>query len=417
MQYGLNDKPPFVPLMLYGLQWWVVTLPCLVIMGVVVARLHYPDLAQHVAYLQKLFILLGLATAIQALSGHRLPLIMGPASTLLVGIVATLSSGVEAIYTAILIGGALLAVLSFSGLLARFRRFFTSRIVAVILVLIAFTITPTILNLLTSGTNAVLHLCFALAMVFILVLLNTRLSGIWKSLTVIFGMTGGSAAHVLMFGVPEFVYDSQGPGLPLFLPGLDINPGAVLSFLFCFLALTINELGSIESVGHLLNADGMEKRVRNGAGLQGLTNMAAGALGVIGPVDFSMSAGLIGATGCASRHTLVPAGIFLVACGLSSTVVLGLCLIPGPVMGALLLYLMATQLASGLGMLVREKGITDFDSGVIVALPLMVGLVVAFAPKAAFAGLPDLLRPVVANGFVMGTMAVLVLEHGVFRKR
>lgn len=414
MKYGLDDKPGFVPLLLYGVQWWVATLPSLVIMGVVVARLHSPYLAQHVFYLQKLFVLLGAATIIQVLFGHRLPLVMGPASTLLVGILATLSSGVAAMYTAIFTGGAILAAASFCGLLSRVRGLFTPRIVAVILMLIAFSISPTILHLIADGENAALHFCFALATVFALVLLNARLRGVWKSLTILFGMAGGSLGYFLLFGPPSVPPQSLG-GSSLFLPGPEFDAGVTLSFLFCFLALTINELGSIEAVGHMLRAGGMPGRIRRGAGIQGLTNMLAGAMGVIGPVDFSMSAGLIEATGCASRHTLVPAGILLALCGLSSTVVLALCLIPSPVMGALLLYLMAAQLASGLGLLVREKGIAGFDHGIVVALPLMVGLAVAYAPPEVFAGLPDLLRPVVANGFVMGTLAVLALEHGIFR--
>lgn len=414
MKYGLDDKPGLIPLLLYGVQWWVATLPSLVIMGVVVARLHYPYLAQHVFYLQKLFVLMGAATIVQVLFGHRLPLILGPASTLLVGIIATLSSGVAAMYTAILTGGAVLAAASFCGLLSRLRGLFTPRIVAVILILIALSISPTILRLISGGENPAQHFCFALAVVFALVLMNARLRGIWKSLTILFGIAGGSLCYFLLFGPPS-VPPQSAVETSLFLPGLEFNAGATLSFLFCFLALAVNELGSIEAVGHMLRADDMAGRIRRGAGIQGVTNMLAGAMGVIGPVDFSMSAGLIGATGCASRHTMVPAGILLALCGLSSTVVLALCLIPGPVMGALLLYLMAAQLAGGLGMLAREKGVTDFDSGIVVALPLMVGLAVAFAPPDVFAGLPDPLRPVIANGFVMGTIAVLALEHGIFR--
>jgi len=41
MLYGLDDKPGLGPLLLYGLQRWVVLFPCVVVMGVVVARLHH----------------------------------------------------------------------------------------------------------------------------------------------------------------------------------------------------------------------------------------------------------------------------------------------------------------------------------------------------------------------------------------
>jgi xanthine/uracil permease len=90
---------------------------------------------------------------------------------------------------------------------------------------------------------------------------------------------------------------------------------------------------------------------------------------------------------------------------------------PEVVMGVLLLYLMSSQLASGLSMLVHRHSITDFSSGLTVGLPLMVGLLVAYAPQTAFAGMPGMLRPVLANGFVMGTITVMLLEHVIFRKR
>ena len=420
LKYQLDDKPKLGALLLYGLQWWVVTLPCVIIMGVIVARLHYPDPALQIFYVQRLFAVMGVVTVIQVLWGHRLPLVVGPATILLVGLVATVASGINAVYTAILIGGLALALVAFSGLLAKIRFLFTPRIVAVILVLIAFTMSPTILKLIFSGGDHAAHLAFALLFVLGLILCNTFLPGVWKSLTVVLGMSLGSLVYFLLFGFEGLVQPAPIKDFSLFsilIDKLDFEPGVVLSFLICFLALLINELGSIESVGHMLGADKMDGRVRRGAGIAGLSNMAAGGLGVLGSVDFSLSAGVILATGCASRYTLIPAGIGLVACAFIPGAVMVLSAIPSPIMGALMLYLMSTQLASGLGMLVTEKGIADFNSGLVVSLPLMVGLIVAFAPASAFEGLGPLLRPIVGNGFVMGTITVILLEHFVLKKR
>jgi xanthine/uracil permease len=176
-----------------------------------------------------------------------------------------------------------------------------------------------------------------------------------------------------------------------------------------------NELGSIEAVGQMLDVPDMAGRIKRGVGLQGLTNVAAGGLAIIGPVDYSLSAGLIAATGCASRYTLVPAGLGLLACAFFPGVILLLARMPEAVMGLLLLYLMSSQLASGLSMLVSGKGITDFSSGLTVGLPLMVGLLIAYSPATAFADMPGMLRPILANGFVMGTITVMLLEHVIFR--
>lgn len=421
MKYELNDKPGLFPMLMYGLQWWIVSLPCVVIMGIIVSQLHYTDVAEQTFYLQKLFGIMGIAMIVQVLWGHRLPLIIGPASVLLIGILSTVSSGIAAVYTGIMIGGLVLTVLAYSGLLGKLQFVFTPRIVTVILILIAFTLTPVILKLVLGDTaHALFNLFFTLIMVLALVVGNKLLRGIWKSTTVLWGIVGGVLVYYLANGFPTLV--STGAGImpeqaTLFNFPLEFETGTILAFLFCYIALIVNELGSIQAVGHMLQADRMDRRTSRGVGIVGVTNVLSGMFGVIGPVDYSMSPGVISATGCASRYTLIPAGIGLILCAFFPSVVGILVTIPGVVMGAILLYLMATQLAAGLQMLVREKAITDFDNGVVVGLPLMVALLLSFAPEEVLNLIPSLFRPIVGNGFVMGVITVLIMEHLIFKKR
>ena len=117
MKYELNDKPGILPMLMYGLQWWIVSLPCVGIMGIIVSQLHYTDVSEQTFYLQKLFGVIGIAMIVQVLWGHRLPLIIGPASVLLIGILSTVSSGISAVYTGIMVGGLILTILAYSGLL------------------------------------------------------------------------------------------------------------------------------------------------------------------------------------------------------------------------------------------------------------------------------------------------------------
>ena len=44
-----------------------------------------------------------------------------------------------------------------------------------------------------------------------------------------------------------------------------------------------------------------------------------------------------------------------------------------------------------------------------------LALVISFAPEQALAELPPLIRPILGNGFVMGTLTVLLLEHVIFK--
>ncbi len=187
------------------------------------------------------------------------------------------------------------------------------------------------------------------------------------------------------------------------------------SFFFCFIALIVNELGSIQAVGRMIGADHMERRTTRGVGITGLANVVSGALGIVGPVDYSMSPGIIAAKGCASRFPLIPAGIGLVVCAFFPGFIECLNAIPGVVMGAVLLYLMASQLSAGMQMMIREKAVDGFDGGLVVGFSLMVALLLSFAPDEALNSIPALIRPIVGNGFVMGVITVLILEHLIFR--
>jgi len=148
----------------------------------------------------------------------------------------------------------------------------------------------------------------------------------------------------------------------------------------------------------------------------GLGNALAGLTGVIGPVNFSLSPGVIAATGCASRFALVPAGIALALMAASPLAIGYLSSIPGPVIGVVLAYVMTAQIAAGLMVGQESSAVKTFDEGLIIGIPLLLGTVVAFLPDAIAAGFPATLRPLIANGFVVGIITVLVLEHLVYRQ-
>jgi xanthine/uracil permease len=145
--------------------------------------------------------------------------------------------------------------------------------------------------------------------------------------------------------------------------------------------------------------------------------MATGLAGVIGSVDFSLSAGIIMATGCASRFPMIPMGLGLLLCAFLPGFVSFLSSVPDPVLGALLLYVMVSQLSSGLAFLVEKKAVFDFETGVVVGLPIMLALVAVYLPRELVMTFPATIRPVLGNGFVLGTVAALVLEHLVFGRR
>lgn len=130
-----------------------------------------------------------------------------------------------------------------------------------------------------------------------------------------------------------------------------------------------------------------------------------------------MSPGIISATGCASRFPFIPTAILLLACSFFPMLIGGLLSIPNIVMGVILIYVMLSQFAAGLQLLVRQKAVTEFNDGAVIGLSMMVALLISFAPSEALVQIPSLLRPILGNGFVMGVITVLVMEHLVYRKK
>lgn len=417
LKYGLNDRPPMGQLLLYSFQWFVLAV------AVVVTSMFIAvgSPAERVFYTQKAFALMGFATIVQVLWGHRMPIVVGPASVLLVGIIATLASQGEAvntnkIYTAILIGGAIVASLSIGPMLQRLQRIFTPRIVVVILMLIAFTLGPTIKNLIFPAGEPERHvfgLWFTIVAVPLMAFAAAHLRGVAKSLLVPVALLVGCITYYAIYGgfgeVMARYAESEGP---LLLPRLEFDGSIIVAFLFCYVALLINDIGSIQSLGAMLGVEDVDKRCRRGVGLTGLLNMMAGGLGVIGPVNFSMSPGVIASSMCASRFALIPAGAGLLICAFVPSLIAVLSAIPNTVIGVILLYLMGTQLAASFHMMVADRSVGSFDNALVVGLPIMVALLFGIVPMGV---IPALLRPVISNGFVMGVITVIILEHVVFR--
>ena len=114
---------------------------------------------------------------------------------------------------------------------------------------------------------------------------------------------------------------------------------------------------------------------------------------------------------------MLPAALAMIVIALFPQVVSVLLTIPQPVMGIVLLFLMSTQVAAGFEIIHSTKAVLTFHDGLILGIPIMITTMLSFAPVEAMATVPSLLRPIVGNGFVMGIIAVLILEHIVLRQK
>ena len=412
-KYALNDRPRWSHLLLYGVQWLLISIP------VVLTSTFIAPEGETIAFTQKLFGVMGILMVVQALFGHRLPLVAGPAAALLMGVISVTAQGCSqsAIYTSMMVGGVFITLIALSGVMSRLQRLFTPRIVISILLLISFTITKPIIGLVFSNpAHQQLAFWFCIICTTMMAVANNLLRGVWKSTVVMWAMLLGSLVYYAVIGFPASI-TTDTHSSSLFMQRFDLDWGVVLSFLFCYVALLINQVGSVQSLGGMVGADKMESRNKRGMILVGIGNILSGAVGVIGPVDYSLSPGIVASTRCASRYTVIPAGIAMVAIAFSPTIVGFLMSIPSPVMGTVLLFLMGTQLAAGFEMVRSTGSVTEFRHGMIIALPILFNIILTFAPAEAISSIPQIIRPIVGNGFVMGVIIILLLEYIFLRKK
>ena len=413
LRFNIDDKPSLGATLLYGLQWLMICLP------VVLTSTFIAPEGEVVAFTQKLFALCGITIIIQVLWGHRLPLVAGPAAVLLMGVLAAASQGhaPSVIYPSMMIGGALVTLLAVCGALKYVQRIFTPRIVASIVVLISFTMAKPIVGMVFSDkAHPMLSLATAIIGVVVMAWANKVFKGIWKSSVVIIAMIFGSIFYYCVTGFPkEFVSDTATPRL--LLSDIGIDAGVVIAFLFCYIALLINQIGSVQSLGEMVEAPHLDKRQKRGMAIAGVMNIVSGAVGVPGPVDYSLSPGVVASTSCASRYTMLPAAIAMILLALFPDAVAVLLTIPQPIMGVVLLYLMATQISAGLNIMQASQAASSFNDGLILAIPIMFTVILSFAPADVMAVIPSLVRPIVGNSFVMGIIVVMLLEHLVLKAR
>ena len=415
LKYNVDDRLPAGQLAMYALQWFVLCI-AVVSTSVFVAQ-GSPE--ERLFFSQRLFAVMGIAGCVQVVWGHRLPIVVGPAAVLLVGVMASLNANADttAIYSSIAIGGVLIALCTMGRLMHYVQRIFTPRIVVVILMLIATTLAPTITGLVfpIHATHEVhlFGLLFAVVGVLLMAIFNRRLKGVAKSLVIPAALIIGSALYYIFFDLPAHT-SSAASFRGLFLDEFVFDWSLVVAFVICYIALAINDIGSMESLGGMLGIKDMEKRTKRGMRITGVMNIVAGSMGVLGPVNYSMSPGVIASTGCASRYALVPATLMLFGCALFPDVIWVLTAIPTPVIGVILLFLMGTQLAASYEMMHSTRSATTFADALTLGLPIMVAMLFQLMPKGIA---PDVIQPLVGNGFAMGVITVIVMEHIVNRQR
>jgi xanthine/uracil permease len=423
LRYQIDDIPEFKDLILIGLQWFVVILPIIIIVSKILGLAFNMPYNEQIVYIEKICFIIALSLFSQVLFGHKLPMISGPATVLLAGILASKAYSYDSIYTSIIICGLFVSCLSLTRFMNQVLLIFTSNVVATVLILIAFVVLPSIIELIMTpfGYSDFINILFAILFIMLMFALEKNSKGIWKSSVILLSLIIGTTIYYLLTpsGVnmeKAFQMDLVGNFFKNMTLNLDFNVGLIVSFFICFIGLTINDMGSIQSVNTILNTQNQSKRLKRGVFITGIMNSVSGLFGVVGPVNFSLSPGIIAITSSASRYILLVTALLLFILSISPFLLALIGNIPSIIIGCIFFYVMCSQVASGLSVVFGQHHYS-FRDGVVIGCSILTGTAISFMPLSNTGTIPDLINPIVTNGFVMGILICLIMEHLIYKKK
>lgn len=422
-KYSINDIPPLNILVLNGLQWFVLLIPIIIMVGKTIGVSFLLDPHEEILYIQKLLFIVSLSLFLQMLFGHGLPIISGPATVILVGLVASKSYSLSSLYSALLIGSLFICFLGYLNVTKKLIAVFTKNIISVVLILIAFTMLPALLKLILNPIGIPLgyNLMIALIILLLLFFLEKILKGFWKTSLILLTMIVGTLIYLLIFGEKVNTNGLKGASVisnyfSNFMPMFEIDIGLIITFIICYIALLINDIGSMQSVSAFIGITDDWYRIKKGILITGITNFLASLMCCIGVVNFSFSPGVLVITKCASKYVLLFTALLLLILSFSPYFIYFISIIPHLLIGSVFLYVMASQISAGLSLL-YSNGQFKYSDGIVVGFSVMLGTTIANLPVETTSSLPGLLRPFLGNGFVMGLLFAFILEHIIYRKK
>lgn len=424
--YGLDDRPPVIRTLLYGVQWLLIFLPNLTVFSVLLADILGLDPVARAALFQRMLLITGAIMIIQTRWGHQLPLLDGPSLALVITVPPLAASGPGAIAGGMILGGFLLFLCGALGWMRILTGLFSDRVIGVILLLISLTVLPYLVPMLLGADAAHPHgrpTVFFLGLGLVLVMAVTfhYFRGLLRSLSIFWGIALGTGVFAAL-GLLDFSGTSttawlSWPRQPDWNPWPRFDLAAVISFALAYLAVLVNAMGSLYSLEPILNPEAMPRRLNRGLAVTGLSGMLSGAAGVIGTVPYSLSPGVITVTRVGSRHAVTACGLLLAALAFLGKLTAILSAIPEAVVAAALIGAIGAQVGVALNIIHRDGDRLGGRDYLIIGVPVILGAMASLLPPAFLNLLPASLRPILGNGLIVGVVLVLLLEHVLLREK
>ena len=426
----LDGDVPLLPSIPYGVQhilaMFVSNLaPVSILAGV--AGLSGASIALVV---QSALLIAGIGTLIQLFPlfgriGSGLPIVMGCSFTFLTVMIGiALTSGYGAVLGAVIEGGIIEGIL---GLFAKYWRWLISPIVA------ACVVTAIGFSLLGVGATSFgggdaeaadfgsfSNLALGAISLVSCLLFQIFARGVWKQLSVLFGLIVGyivavpmgmvdfsAFADVKLFALPALIFTA-----PEFVPVFE--PSAIFAITLIFLVSATETIGDTSALAQTgLKRDVNDKELSGSIACDGFISSLSGVFGCVPITSFSQNVGLVAMTGVVNRKAIATGAVIMILAAFIPVISTFFCTLPSAVLGGCTIMMFGNIIVAGFQM-IGKAGFTQRNI-VIAAISLSVGLGFT-SVSAIFVNFPLLFQDVFAANCVAVVFVVAVIANLVLPK-
>ena len=388
IRYEPDERPPLALSIGLGFQYSILAVAGIVLTPVMMIRIAGGSEAYLSWAVFAALVISGTTTIMQSVRIGRIGagyiLLMGSSGAFIAVCVSALEQGGPGLLASLIVIASLFQF-ALATKLSLFRRIFTPTVAGTVLMLIPVTIGPLVLGKLTdvpAGASPAAAPVTAGVTLVVTIVVALHNSGTWRLWAPVIGIGAGSAVGGLVFDIYETVRISEAAwvGLPAVAwPGLDLSFGpAFWALLPAFVLVTL--ISALDTIGDTIAIQRVSWRrpravdfrsIQGALTADSLGSLLSGLAGTVPNTTYTGSISVAEITRVAARFVGMCVGVIFVVLAFLPKCVAAVVAIPGQVVAAYFIVLMAIFFVMGMRILFQDG--LDYRKGVIVGLAFWIG--------------------------------------------
>lgn len=407
---------------LAGIQWLFFMVVNTVVVPLSIGLAFGLSDADTAGLIRTSFITIGAVSLLQALIGHRYPLLEGHGG-IWWGLVLSLCASAPAmglsypelggsLAVGMLLAGMVTIVFGALGFTELLQKIFNPIVLVIYLFLLSVQLIlyffKGMMGIGDGGTMNVPVAGVSVAIVVAVLFMSLKGKGSIANFSVLIGMIGGWIVYVTLFGA-ESPPTSGGTVFNLLpLGGLNLHAGIVITACIAGLINMANSLVAISTVETLFHERTTLKRYQEAYYVTGAGTIVAGLFGMIPFGPYSSSIGFLQSTKILQRGPFILGSVLFIVLGLVPTLGGFFATMPATV-GDSVLFVAYLQLFSTAIRNIRKLPLENIPLHRLT-IPMLVGLSILNVPPETFNTFPVIIQPLISNGLLVGVLLSVILE-------